>query len=166
MDYHRMNNVKVRIARIFNTYGPRMHPFDGRVVSNFICQAIEGRDITIFGDGSQTRSFCYRDDLVEGLIRMMNSEDDLVGPMNLGNPEEYTIMELANMIVELTGTRSQLVRRTLPVDDPTRRRPDISLAKEKLGWEPKMAVREGLQQAVAWFESIDISLYRAPTPNY
>jgi len=166
MDYHRMNNVKVRIARIFNTYGPRMHPFDGRVVSNFICQAIEGRDITIFGDGSQTRSFCYRDDLVEGLIRMMNSEDDLVGPMNLGNPEEYTIMELANMIVELTGTRSQLVRRTLPVDDPTRRRPDISLAKEKLGWEPKMAVREGLQQTVAWFESIDISLYRAPTPNY
>lgn len=166
MDYHRMNNVKVRIARIFNTYGPRMHPFDGRVVSNFICQAIEGRDITIFGDGSQTRSFCYRDDLVEGLIRMMNSEDDLVGPMNLGNPEEYTIMELANMIVELTGTRSQLVHRTLPVDDPTRRRPDISLAKEKLGWEPKMAVREGLQQAVAWFESIDISLYRAPTPNY
>lgn len=166
MDYHRMNNVKVRIARIFNTYGPRMHPFDGRVVSNFICQAIEGRDITIFGDGSQTRSFCYRDDLVEGLIRMMNSGDDLVGPMNLGNPEEYTIMELANMIVELTGTRSQLVRRTLPVDDPTRRRPDISLAKEKLGWEPKMAVREGLQQAVAWFESIDISLYRAPTPNY
>ena len=166
MDYHRMNNVKVRIARIFNTYGPRMHPFDGRVVSNFICQAIEGRDITIFGDGSQTRSFCYRDDLVEGLIRMMNSEDDLVGPMNLGNPEEYTIMELANMIVELTGTRSQLVRRTLPVDDPTRRRPDISLAKEKLGWEPKTAVREGLQQAVAWFESIDISLYRAPTPNY
>src|SRR5215510_9091491 len=135
-DYHRSNRVNIRVARIFNTYGPRMHPYDGRVVSNFIRQALAGEDITIFGDGSQTRSFCYRDDLVEGIIRMMNGPDDFIGPVNLGNPGEFTIRELAEMVIELTGTKSKLVERPLPADDPTRRRPDISLAKAKLGWEP------------------------------
>ncbi|MGQ9821215.1 MAG: UDP-glucuronic acid decarboxylase family protein [Thermogutta sp.] len=166
MDYHRMNGVPVRIVRIFNTYGPRMHPYDGRVVSNFIRQALAGEDITIYGDGSQTRSFCYRDDMVEGIIRMMNVADNFTGPVNLGNPEEFTIRELAELVVELTGSRSRLISKPLPPDDPTRRRPDIALAKSKLGWQPTMPLREGLERTIAWFRSIDISHYRPPTPRY
>jgi UDP-glucuronate decarboxylase len=166
MDYHRMHKLNVRIVRIFNTYGPRMHPFDGRVVSNFIRQALCGEDITVFGDGSQTRSFCYRDDLVEGMLRMMNGPDDFHGPVNLGNPDEFTILELAKLVIELTGSRSKIVHDELPADDPTRRQPDISLAKEKLGWEPGTPLREGLEKTIAWFRTIRWEQYRAPTPNY
>lgn len=164
MDYHRMHRLKVRICRIFNTYGPRMHPFDGRVVSNFIRQALNGDDITIFGDGSQTRSFCYRDDLVEGFIRLMASGE--TGPINLGNPGEYTIKQLAEMTIELTDSKSRLVYMPLPSDDPTRRQPDITLAKKHLGWEPTIGLREGLGKTIAWFKSIDPEQYRPPTPNY
>ena len=166
VDYHRMNKVNVRIVRIFNTYGPRMHPYDGRVVSNFIRQALAGEDITIFGDGEQTRSFCYRDDLIEGFIRLMAAPDDFIGPVNIGNPGEFTIRELAELVIELTGANSKLVQRPLPADDPTRRRPDITLAKEKLKWEPKVPLREGLAETIKWFRSINIADYRAPTPNY
>jgi len=166
MDYHRMNRTNVRIVRIFNTYGPRMHPFDGRVVSNFIRQALLGEDITIFGDGSQTRSFCYRDDLVEGIIRMMNGPDDFVGPVNLGNPGEFTIKELAEVVLELTGSKSKLVYEPLPEDDPTQRRPDITLAREKLNWEPSVDLREGLEKTIDWFRSIRLAEFRAPTPNF
>jgi UDP-glucuronate decarboxylase len=166
MDYHRMNGVNIRIVRIFNTYGPRMHPYDGRVVSNFIRQALSGEDITIFGDGSQTRSFCYRDDLVEGLIRMMRGPDDFVGPVNLGNPHEFTIRELAELTVELTQSGSKLVERPLPRDDPVRRRPDISLARRNLDWQPSVRLREGLKETIKWFRSIDLDDFRAPTPNY
>jgi UDP-glucuronate decarboxylase len=166
MDYHRSNGVDVRIVRIFNTYGPRMHPYDGRVVSNFIRQALAGEDITIFGDGSQTRSFCYRDDLVNVIIAMMNNEDGFVGPVNIGNPVEFTIRELAEQVISISGSSSKLVERPLPDDDPTRRRPDISLAKEKLGWEPKIPLAQGLKHTVEWFQSINLSDYRPPTPNY
>ena len=166
MDYHRINGVNIRIVRIFNTYGPRMHPFDGRVISNFIRQALTGEDITIFGDGSQTRSFCYRDDLTEGIIRMMDAPDDCIGPVNLGNPREFTILELAELVVELTGSRCQLVHQPLPVDDPTQRQPDITLAIERLGWKPAVELREGLARTIEWFRSIDLSHYRPPTPNY
>lgn len=165
MDYHRMHKLKIRICRIFNTYGPRMHPFDGRVVSNFIRQALEGTDITIFGDGTQTRSFCYRDDLVEGFLRLMNQEE-VVGPINMGNPGEYTIKELAELVIEITGSKSQLVYRPLPQDDPTRRQPDITLAKKHFDWEPKIALREGLEKTIDWFKTIDPEQYRPPTPNY
>jgi UDP-glucuronate decarboxylase len=166
MDYHRMHKLRIRICRIFNTYGPRMHPFDGRVVSNFIRQALAGEDITIYGDGSQTRSFCYRDDLVEGFIRLMNAADALSEPINMGNPGEYTIKQLAELIVELTQSKSKLVYRPLPADDPTRRRPDITLAKRHLGWEPSIPLREGLQKTIDWFRTIDPEQYRPPTPNY
>ncbi|MEN6498488.1 MAG: UDP-glucuronic acid decarboxylase family protein [Thermoguttaceae bacterium] len=166
MDYHRMNRVNVRIVRIFNTYGPRMHPFDGRVISNFIRQALTGEDITIFGDGSQTRSFCYRDDLIEGIIRMMENPQGLVGPVNIGNPGEFTIKELAEIILEMTGSRAKLVYEPLPADDPTQRQPDISLAKKELGWTPKVPLREGLAKTIDWFRKIDMSHYRPPTPNY
>ena len=166
MDYHRMNRVNIRVARIFNTYGPRMHPYDGRVVSNFIRQALAGSEITIFGDGSQTRSFCYRDDLVEGLVRLMNAPDDCIGPINLGNPDEFTVGELAEMVLEQTGSKSKLVRRPLPPDDPTKRRPDITLARQKLGWQPTVPLREGLKKTIDWFRTIDMNHYRAPTPNY
>lgn len=166
MDYHRMHHLNVRIVRIFNTYGPRMHPFDGRVVSNFIRQALRGEDITIFGDGSQTRSFCYRDDLVEGMLRMMAGPDDFIGPVNLGNPDEFTILELANLVIELTGNPAKVVHKDLPVDDPTRRQPDIRLAREKLGWQPKTKLREGLEKTIAWFKTLRWEEYRAPTPNY
>jgi UDP-glucuronate decarboxylase len=166
MDYHRMNRVNVRVVRIFNTYGPRMHPFDGRVVSNFIRQALQGAPITIFGDGSQTRSFCYRDDLVEAILRMMNAPDDFTGPVNVGNPAEYTIRELATAIIKLTGSNSKLVYEPLPQDDPTRRQPDITLARTRLGWEPRVPLLEGLQKTIDWFRTIDVDSYRPPTPNY
>jgi UDP-glucuronate decarboxylase len=166
MDYHRANRVNVRIVRIFNTYGPRMHPFDGRVVSNFIRQALAGEPITLFGDGQQTRSFCYVDDLIEGFLRMMNGPDSFIGPVNLGNPDEFTIRELAELVIELTGSRSQLVHNPLPQDDPTRRRPDITLAKTHLGWTPQIKLRSGLEKTIAWFKSIDLADYRPPTPNF
>ncbi len=166
MDYHRMNKVNIRIVRIFNTYGPRMHPYDGRVVSNFIRQALTGKDITLFGDGSQTRSFCYRDDLVEGFVRMMNAPDSFIGPVNLGNPGEFTIRELAETVIEMTGAKVSLVNKPLPADDPSRRRPDIALAKKHLNWEPTIPLRDGLRKTIDWFKSIDLSHYRPPTPNY
>ena len=166
MDYHRMNGVNVRLVRIFNTYGPRMHPFDGRVISNFIRQALADEDLTLFGNGRQTRSFCYRDDLVDGIKRMMEGPDDFIGPVNLGNPEEYQIAKLAELIVEITGSKSKRVHMPLPDDDPTQRQPDITLAREKLGWEPVITVREGLKKTVEWFRSIRLEDYRPPTPNY
>src|SRR5690606_26723795 len=166
MDYHRMNGVNIRIVRIFNTYGPRMHPYDGRVVSNFIRQALRSEDITIFGDGSQTRSFCYRDDLIEGMIRMMNGPDDFIGPVNLGNPDEFTIKELAELVLELTGSKSKLIYEELPQDDPTRRQPDISLARQRLDWEPKVPLHVGLAKTIEWFRSVDLRHFRPPTPNY
>lgn len=165
-DYHRQNRINIRVVRIFNTYGPRMHPFDGRVVSNFIRQALNGTDITIFGEGLQSRSFCYVDDLVEGLIRMMNGPDDFIGPVNIGNPVEFTMKQLAQMVIELTGSNSKLVYKALPADDPSRRCPDISLAKSKLGWEPRIALREGLLKTIEYFRSINIEDFRPPTPNY
>ncbi len=166
MDYHRRNGVNVRIVRIFNTYGPRMHPFDGRVVSNFIRQALRGEPITIFGDGSHSRSFCYRDDLVEGILRMMDGPDEMVGPLNLGNPVEFTIRELAEQVLELTGSASALKYEPLPEDDPAQRQPDISLARRRFDWEPGVPLREGLRKTIAWFRSIDLEHYRPPTPHY
>lgn len=166
MDYWRMNKVNIRIIRIFNTYGPGMHPYDGRVVSNFIQQALEGEDLTIFGDGSQTRSFCYRDDLIEGMIRMMNGSDEFIGPVNLGNPGEFTIRELAELVIEFTGSKSKIVKRPLPDDDPKQRKPDIALAQKWLGWQPTVPLRQGLKQTIEWFRSIDFSQYRPPTPNH
>ncbi|MBQ9454262.1 MAG: SDR family oxidoreductase [Thermoguttaceae bacterium] len=168
MDYHRHNGVDVRLIRIFNTYGPRMHPYDGRVISNFIRQALTGEDITIFGDGSQTRSFCYRDDLVEGMIRMMDHEEPegFTGPVNLGNPHEFTIKQLAELVLEMIDTKSKIVYRPLPMDDPTQRKPDITLAKKYLNWEPTIQLREGLQKTIDWFKSIRLSDYRPPTPRY
>ena len=152
-DYHRQNNVNIRVVRIFNTYGPRMHPNDGRVVSNFIVQALNNQDITVYGDGSQTRSFCYMDDLIDGMVRMMNGRDEFVGPVNLGNPMEFTILELAEKIIEATGSKSRIVFRPLPEDDPLQRQPDISLAREKLQWEPGTALDEGLQTTIAYFKT-------------
>lgn len=166
MDYWRMNKVEIRIVRIFNTYGPRMHPFDGRVVSNFIRQALANHNITIYGDGSQTRSFCYVDDLVSGIISMMDGPSDFIGPVNLGNPGEFTIRELAELTLELTKSKSQLVFQPLPADDPTRRRPDITLAHSKLGWESRVPLREGLAKTIEWFKTIRIETFRPPTPNY
>lgn len=151
-DYHRQNKVDIRVVRIFNTYGPNMLENDGRVVSNFVVQALRGEDITIYGDGSQTRSFCFVSDLVEGLIRMM--EQDYIGPVNLGNPHEMTIAEIAELIVRLTGSSSKLVFRPLPKDDPVKRKPDITLAKEKLGWQPKVALEDGLKKTIAYFQTV------------
>lgn len=150
-DYHRQNRVNIRVVRIFNTYGPRMHPNDGRVVSNFICQALRGEDITVYGDGSQSRSFCYVDDMIEGLIRMMAAPDDFTGPVNLGNPDEITVLELAQAVIRLTDSGSRIVFKELPQDDPLKRRPDISLAKARLGWEPSMNLEKGLKRAVDYF---------------
>lgn len=166
MDYHRQNGIDIRIVRIFNTYGPGMHPYDGRVVSNFIRQALRGEDITIFGSGSQTRSFCYCDDLIEGLVRMMNGPSDCIGPINLGNPDEFTIRQLAELVIELTGARSRMVSQPLPADDPTQRKPDITLARQRLGWQPTVPLREGLRRTVEWFRAIRWADYRPPTPNY
>jgi UDP-glucuronate decarboxylase len=166
-DYHRQNRVNIRVIRIFNTYGPRMHPYDGRVVSNFIRQAIAGEPITLYGDGSQTRSFCFVDDLIDGMLAMMAAPDEFVGPVNLGNPGEFTIRELAEQVVREVGGRSSIVQaRELPPDDPKQRKPDITLARAKLGWEPKVSLAEGLRKTVAYFRSIDLTRYRPPTPNY
>ena len=153
MDYHRQNNVDIRIVRIFNTYGPRMLPNDGRVVSNFIVQALNGEDLTIYGDGSQTRSFCYVDDLIEGFVRMMN-QDKIIGPVNIGNPGEFTMLELAKEVLELTGSKSKIVYKPLPGDDPKMRRPDITLAKEALGWEPTIPLRKGLEKTIVYFDNL------------
>ncbi|TSA13903.1 MAG: SDR family oxidoreductase [Deltaproteobacteria bacterium] len=153
-DYHRQHRLRIKVARIFNTYGPRMHPNDGRVVSNFIVQALSGKDITVFGDGSQSRSFCYVDDMIESFIRLMDSPDDLTGPVNLGNPGEFTILELAQKIIGLTKSKSRIVFKPLPQDDPIQRQPDITLAREKLGWEPKIGLEEGLKQTIIYFENL------------
>jgi UDP-glucuronate decarboxylase len=154
-DYHRQHNLDIKVARIFNTYGPRMHPNDGRVVSNFIVQALKGQDITIFGDGSQTRSFCYVDDLIEGFIRLMNTEPGFTGPVNLGNPGEFTMLELAEKVIELTGSKSKLTFMPLPQDDPKQRQPNIELAKAKLGWEPKVHLENGLIKTIEYFKSLN-----------
>ena len=153
-DYYRQNKVNIKVVRIFNTYGPRMHPDDGRVISNFIVQALRGDSITIFGDGNQTRSFCYVDDLIEGLIKMMSGSDDFIGPVNLGNPVEYKIIDLANLIIELTKSRSGIEFLPPPMDDPKRRQPDISLAREKLHWEPVTPLEEGLEKTINYFKRL------------
>jgi UDP-glucuronate decarboxylase len=153
-DYHRQNKVRIKVARIFNTYGPRMLPNDGRVVSNFIVQALKGEPITIYGKGTQTRSFCYVDDLIEGFTRLMGTPDSFTGPCNLGNPGEFTIKELAEKVIKLTGARSKLVYKPLPVDDPTQRCPDITLAKKMLGWKPKIQLDEGLEKTIAYFDKL------------
>jgi UDP-glucuronate decarboxylase len=153
-DYFQQHNLRIRVVRIFNTYGPRMHPNDGRVVSNFIVQALKGEPITLYGDGSQTRAFCYVDDLIDGFVRMMNAPDDITGPMNLGNPVETSVAELADLVIDLTGSRSKLVHRPLPIDDPIQRCPDISQARALLGWQPRTALKFGLQRTIAYFDSL------------
>ena len=153
-DYYRQHQLRIKVARIFNTYGPRMHPSDGRVVSNFIVQALKGEPITIYGEGQQTRSFCYRDDLVEGLIRLMDSDDAVTGPINLGNPGEFTMIELAENILDLTGSKSELTYLPMPEDDPKQRQPDITKARDLLGWEPKVKLREGLGKTIAYFDEL------------
>ena len=153
-DYHRQNNVRIKVIRIFNTYGPRMHPNDGRVVSNFIIQALQGKDITIYGDGNQTRSFCYCDDLIEGLIRMMATDDSVIGPINLGNPNEFTIKQLAELVIELTGSKSRIIYQDSPADDPQQRQPVIDKAKEILHWEPTIQLREGLLKTIDYFKNL------------
>jgi len=163
MDYHRQNGVNIRIIRIFNTYGPRMHPYDGRVVSNFIVQALTGQDLTVYGEGNQTRSFCYCDDLLDGIVGMMNGPDDFIGPVNLGNPGEFTMIELAKLVIELTGAKVKIIHMPRPADDPSQRKPNIALANEKLKWEPKVQLRDGLAKTIAYFKSIDLSQYRKPT---
>jgi UDP-glucuronate decarboxylase len=167
-DYYRQHRLPIKVARIFNTYGPRMHPNDGRVVSNFIVQALMHKDITVYGDGSQTRSFCYVDDLVDGLIRLMESDRDIVGPINLGNPSEFTIRQLAEKVIDLTGSRSKIIHRPLPQDDPKQRQPDISKAQELLGWQPVVPLAEGLTKTIAYFEGLlatqaDVTKEFAPT---
>ncbi len=152
-DYRRQHNLRIKVARIFNTYGPKMHPNDGRVVSNFIVQALQSKPITIYGDGSQSRSFCYVDDLIEVFVRLMDSDDSFTGPVNTGNPGEFTILELAENVIELTGSKSKIIFEDLPQDDPRQRQPDITLAKEKLGWEPKISLREGLVPTIEYFDN-------------
>jgi UDP-glucuronate decarboxylase len=153
-DYHRQHNLDIKVARIFNTYGPRMHPNDGRVVSNFIVQALKGEDITIYGDGQQTRSFCYVDDLIEGFVRLMNTEQGFTGPVNLGNPDEFSMLELAEKVIKHVGGKSKLAFHPLPQDDPKQRQPNISLAKEKLGWKPKVSLDDGLKCTVEYFRNL------------
>lgn len=160
-DYHRQHNVDIKIVRIFNTYGPKMDPKDGRVVSNFIMQALQGIPLTIYGDGAQTRSFCYVDDLIEGFIRFMQSPDTLTGPINMGNPVEFTIAELAEKVIQLTGSKSKIIRKPLPADDPKQRKPDITKAKEQLNWEPEVSLDEGLLKTIAYFEDLLASEYHA-----
>lgn len=154
INYHQQNKVRIKIMRIFNTYGPRMHPNDGRVVSNFIVQALRNEDITIYGDGSQSRSFCYVDDLLEGMIRLMNSREEFTGPVNIGNPNEFTILELAQKVISLTGSRSKIIHMPLPSDDPTQRKPDITLARKELRWEPTVMLEEGLLKTINYFKTI------------
>ena len=153
-DYHRQHTLEIKVARIFNTYGPRMHPNDGRVVSNFVVQALKGEPITIYGEGKQTRSFCYVDDLIDGIVRLMQSPPDMTGPVNLGNPVEFTIKDLAELAIAMTGSKSELVFRPLPQDDPMQRQPDISLAKDRLGWEPSVPLRDGLARTIAYFDKL------------
>ena len=153
-DYHRQHKVDIKVARIFNTYGPRMHPNDGRVVSNFILQALMGRDITVFGSGSQTRSFCYVDDLIDGFLALMETGPDVQGPINIGNPNEFTIRELAERVIHLTGSKSKIIEKPLPQDDPKQRQPDISKARDLLGWEPKIQLEEGLRKTIAYFDEL------------
>lgn len=153
-DYHRQNNVKIKVVRIFNTYGPRMHPNDGRVVSNFIVQALKNKDITVYGDGGQTRSFCFVDDMVKGIMAMMDTPDNFIGPVNLGNPVEFTILQLAQKVIELTNSKSQIIYHALPADDPERRKPDISLAQKELDWNPNTPLEEGLKKTIAYFDAI------------
>jgi UDP-glucuronate decarboxylase len=153
-DYHRQHRLEIKVVRIFNTYGPRMHPDDGRVVSNFICQALVGKDLTIYGDGSQSRSFCYVDDLIDGMLRMMDTRIEFTGPVNLGNPSEFTMLELAEQVIELTGSHSVLSYHPLPSDDPVQRRPDIALAQNVLSWEPKVHLEEGLRRTIAYFDAL------------
>ena len=153
-DYWRQHGLRVKVARIFNTYGPRMHPNDGRVVSNFIVQALRGEDITVYGDGSQTRSFCYVDDLIEAFVRVMGTEDNFVGPINIGNPGEFTILELAEKVIAMTGSASNIINMPLPQDDPIQRQPDISLAREKIDWEPRVALDQGLGRTIAYFDKL------------
>jgi UDP-glucuronate decarboxylase len=153
-DYWRQHKLRIKVARIFNTYGPRMHPNDGRVVSNFIIQALLGRDITIYGDGSQTRSFCYVDDLIDGFVRLMRSADDITGPINIGNPVEFSMMQLANAVIEITGSRSKIAHRQLPMDDPRQRQPNIEKAENILGWKPVVPLKEGLGKTIAYFEKL------------
>jgi len=153
-DYHRQNGVNIRVVRIFNTYGPRMHPNDGRVVSNFIVQALKNQEITVYGDGSQTRSFCYSDDMIEGILQMMNGPDDFIGPLNLGNPYESGILQLAELIIKLIGSRSKIIFKQLPQDDPLHRQPDITLAKERFNWRPKIDLDEGLKRTIEYFRTI------------
>lgn len=166
-DYRRVHKMRIKVVRIFNTYGPRMHPFDGRVVSNFIRQAVAGEPLTIYGDGKQSRSFCYVDDLIDGLVSAMNTSDDFTGPVNIGNPVEFTIRQLAEHVVRLVGGAAKIeVARPLPQDDPKQRCPDISLARSVLKWEPKVPLEVGLKQTIDWFRSVDMSQFKAPTPNY
>jgi UDP-glucuronate decarboxylase len=153
-DYYRQHGIKIKVARIFNTYGPRMHPNDGRVISNFIVQAISNQDISVYGDGRQTRSFCYVDDMIDGLVRLMNSDDDFTGPVNIGNPGEYTILQLAEKIIEMTGSSSNLLFKPLPQDDPLQRKPDIDLAKKVLGWQPKVELEGGLKFTIDYFKDL------------
>jgi UDP-glucuronate decarboxylase len=153
-DYYRQHNLDIKVVRIFNTYGPRMHPNDGRVVSNFIVQALQGKDITIYGDGQQTRSFCYVDDLIDAMVKMMNSETGFTGPVNIGNPGEFTMLQLAQTILKLSGSKSKIIHQPLPSDDPKQRQPNIELAKSKLGWEPKINLEDGLKETIAYFRSI------------
>ena len=163
-DYHRQNGVDIRIARIFNTYGPGMHPYDGRVVSNFIVQAIKGEDITVYGEGQQTRAFCYVDDLVDGLIRLMNQEHT-IGPVNIGNPGEFTIKQLAELCVEKVGSKSKIIYLPLPGDDPKQRKPDISKAQKYLQWEPKVPLEKGLDFAITYFRELDLGRFKKPTKH-
>lgn len=165
-DYHRSNRVNIRVVRIFNTYGPRMHPFDGRVVSNFIRQALHNEDITLYGDGTQSRSFCFVDDLVDGIIRMMNGPDTFVGPVNLGNPVEYSMKELAEQIISLTNSKSRITFKPMPEDDPRQRQPDITLARQHLGWEPRIALKDGLSRTIEYFSKLNLDHFRPPTPNF
>ena len=165
-DYHRSNGVNIRVVRIFNTYGPRMHPYDGRVVSNFIIQALKDKDLSIYGDGSQTRSFCYVDDMIDGFVRMMAAPDSFIGPVNLGHPEgEFTMQQLAELVLELTGSKSRIIYLPLPDDDPAQRRPDITLARQHLGWEPTVTLHEGLAKTVEYFRSIDLDRFQPPTDH-
>jgi len=153
-DYFRQHKLRIKVARIFNTYGPNMHPFDGRVVSNFILQALQNKALTVYGDGSQSRSFCYVDDLIDGFLRLMQSDDDFTGPVNLGNPVEFTMVELAEQVKEITSSKSEIQFKPLPVDDPRQRQPDITLARNKLGWEPKVPLRQGLEKTIAYFAGL------------